>query len=275
MKRAPAAAIAFAVLLSGVAGGQEATPRDPKSPIPGHADGRGPTGPVELKIISPRPEEIVPIPPPAPGQPAAKGAPATLKFELKNYETFLDPATRTGQGIAIVLDAHPPQVLYDSTKGWTYRSLPKGTHTVRAFPVRPWQESIKEPGAFATVTFHVGEKDGKNTPLPGAPLLTPNQPKGKYPKSEAGRILLDFYVTGCRVVEGNSPDACRVRYRVDQLPEVKLTKWVPAWLENLSAGRHAYVLGLTRGERVIENGPFNLVQETFEIEEGGAPASPR
>ena len=107
-------------------------------------------------------------------------------------------------------------------KPWVFRNVPKGTHTIRAFAVRPWDEALKEPGAFAMVTFHVGEKDGKNTPDPKAPLLTGNRPKGKYPKGQAHMVLLDFLVRGCVVGDKDVPDSCRVRYRVDELPEVTL-----------------------------------------------------
>ena len=62
-----------------------ATPRDPKSPVAGIADGRGPTGPVQVTILSPKPDEVIPIPPAAAGQPAATGAPVEVKIDLKDY----------------------------------------------------------------------------------------------------------------------------------------------------------------------------------------------
>ncbi|MFI5121054.1 MAG: hypothetical protein ACHQM4_11605, partial [Thermoanaerobaculia bacterium] len=76
--------LAFAVV--GPLQAQTATPKDPKSPVPGFADGRGPTGPVTLKIASPAANEIIPVPEAPAGQPPAKGAPVTLKVELTNYE---------------------------------------------------------------------------------------------------------------------------------------------------------------------------------------------
>ncbi len=123
------------------------------------------------------------------------------------------------------------------------------------------------------VTFHVGEKDGKNTPDPKAPLLTPNRPKGKVPKGEARKALLDFLVTGCTVADHTVADSCRVRYRVDELPEVILSKPDPVWLTDLSAGKHAYVIGLTREGKIIE-GPFNLYRGIFELVEPGAAPPP-
>lgn len=245
------------------------TPRDPKSPIAGIVDGRGPTGPVQVTILSPKPDEVIPIPAAA-GQPPAKGAPVEVRIDVKNYEIFQDPATQTGQHVHIVLDNLPYFAYFDLNKPWKFKSIPAGTHTLRVFPARPWHESIKEPGAFAMVTFHVGEKDGKYQAVSGAPLLTYSRPKGKYTGAEAQKVMLDFHVANCVVAEKGTPNSCRVRYRLDDRPEVTLDRWEPVWWEGLAPGKHEYVIGLTRDEKVVENGPFNLVKASFELEPGGA-----
>jgi hypothetical protein len=251
--------------------GQQPTPRDPKSPIPDHVDGRGPTGPVQLKILAPKPDEVIPMPPAAPGQPPPKGAVVEVKFELQNYEAFQDPKTQSGQGIGIVFDNGSVSVDFHPDKPWVFRHVPKGTHTIRAFAVRPWHEALKEPGAFAMVTFHVGEKDGKNTPEAGAPLLVANRPKGKYPKGEAHKVMLDFLVRNCVVGDKDVPGSCRVRYRIDELPEVTLTKEEPVFLTDLPPGKHLYVIALTKDDKIVE-GPFNLYRGSFEIVGEAAPA---
>jgi hypothetical protein len=258
-------------LMVQAAAAQPSTPKDPKSPIPDCVDGRGPTGPVEVKILAPKPDEVFPIPAAAVGQPPAKGASVEVKLEVKNWESFLDPATKCGQGIAIIFDNGPPAIHYEPTKPWLYPKVPAGTHTLRAFPVRPWGESIKEPGAFAMVTFSVGEKDGKNAPAPKVPLLTVNRPRTKIAKGQ--KVLLDFIVSGCVVAGQTVPDSCRIRYRVDELPEVILDKPDPVWLSDLPVGRHAFVIGLTREGKILE-GPFNLHQGTFEVVDTTTPAAP-
>ena len=241
--------------------------------MPGFADGRGPTGPVTLKIVSPAADEVIPVPQARAGQPPAKGAPVTLKVELANFETFQDDATKSGQHLEILVDNIGAMFpWHDATKPYTFKSLPRGTHTVRIFPVRPWGEAIKEPSALAMVTFHVGEKDGKNTIEPGTPVLTIVSPRGKV-KSETGKVLLDVLVTGCPVAEQSVPDSCRLRYKLDTQPEVTLTKVEPVWLENLTPGRHAYVVGLTRDQKVVP-GAFALYQGSFEVESGANPAAP-
>ena len=251
----------------------QTAPKDPKSPVAGFADGRGPTGPVTLKIVSPAADEVIPVPEAAAGQPPAKGAAVTLKVELQNFETFEDAATKTGQRLEILVDNISSSFpWHDATKPYTFKSLPKGTHMVRIFPVRPWGEAIKEPSALASVTFHVGEKDGKNTAEAGAAMLTVVSPRGKV-KSDTGKVLLDVLVSGCPVAEQSVADSCRLRYKVDTQPEVTLTKVEPIWLEGLAPGRHAYVIGLTRDQKVV-SGPFALFQGSFEVESLVNPAAP-
>jgi len=250
------------------------TPKDPKSPIAGLPDGRGPSGPVSLKIVAPKADEVVPIPPAAAGQPAATGAPLEVRVELSGYETFQDPATKAGQYVALMLDNIPTVfAYYDVTKPWVFKKIPKGTHTLRAFPMRPWGESIKDDAAFASVTFSIGEKDGKNTNEAGAPILTVVSPRGKV-KGETGRVLLDFLVTGCPIAEkGGDPASCRVRYKVDTDKEVTLSKEESVWLENVTPGKHAYVVGITKDEKIVP-GPFTLVQGSFDLESAANPAAP-
>ncbi|MCM3877829.1 MAG: hypothetical protein NEA02_15590 [Thermoanaerobaculia bacterium] len=266
-------ALGLTVALLQPVSAQTATPKDPKSPVAGIPDGRGPTGPVTLKIVSPAPDEVIPVPETAAGQPPAKGAPVTLKVELANFETFDDAATKTGQRLEILVDNISSTFPWrDATKPYTFKSLPKGTHMVRIFPVRPWGEAIKEPSALASVTFHVGEKDGKNTAEAGTPILTVVAPRGKV-KGDTGKVLLDVLVSGCPVAEQSVGDSCRLRYKVDTQPEVTLTKVEPVWLEGLTPGRHAYVVGLTRDQKVVP-GAFALYHGSFEVESLVNPSAP-
>lgn len=243
------------------------TPRDPKPPLPGFADGRGPTGPVGLAIVSPKPGEEIPV-----AGPQAKGSPVRLVFELKNYETFLDPATKSGQAIAIFLDGLPYFAHFDATKPWTFKNVPVGTHTLRAVPIRPWGEPIRDGGAYASVTFHVGQKDGKNVPAAGEPtlaLLSP-KPRAKYTAAQAAALPFNFVVSGCRVAEGDGQEVCRVRYKIGDQPEVIVAKEGAVTIASLAPGKYVLMAGLTREKRLIP-GTFTLVQASFEVE-GSAPA---
>ena len=248
------------------------TPKDPKSPLPGFADGRGPTGPVEIKILDPKPGEVIPV-----AGAGATGSPVRLVVELKNYETFLDPSTKTGQAVAIVLDGLPYFTLYDGTKPWTFKKIPPGTHTLRVVPIRPWGEPIREAEAFASVTFSVGEKNGKNAPEPGAPMVTHLSPQGKLPKGAGAKVPFYFLTTGCTLAPAGTEGGCQVRYKLDDGAEATADPAGPIFWENLSTGKHKYVVALYRDAKVLP-GPFNLVAASFEIEgdapAGAAPAAP-
>jgi hypothetical protein len=239
------------------------TPRDPKSPLPGVADGRGPTGPVSLKILSPAPGEEIPLP-----GAVANGAPVEVKLELRNYETFYDPATRTGQAVAIFLDGLPYFAHYEASKPWLFRKVAPGTHTLRAVPIRPWGDPIREDGAFSMVTFRIGPKSEKNAPAPGEPVLTVFGPKlrKKYSTTEAASMRFDFLVRGCRVSDRSETDSCRVRYRIDDRHEAILTKPDSVPIEGLGIGRHVFVAGVTRDGKLVP-GAYTLVQGSFEVVE--------
>ncbi len=246
-----------------------------KSPIPGFADGRGPTGPVEVTILSPKPDEVIPLaaepaaPGPGPGSTTARKAEVAIHVAVKNFELFRDEATKSGQHVHIVLDHVKHFEQFDVGKAFVLKGLPKGTHTIRVFAARPWHEAIKEPQAFAVVTFHVGEKDGKETPLKGAPLLTTVTPQGKV-KAPGGKVLFDFLVQGCRLAAEGTADGCQVRYRLDDKPEVTLTAPGPAVWDGVAPGKHRYVIALFRDGKLIP-GPFNAPTVFFEAE-GDAPA---
>ncbi|MDL1951303.1 hypothetical protein FBQ97_16020, partial [Acidobacteria bacterium ACD] len=239
-----------------------------KSPLPGYVDGRGPTGPVELTIVSPKPDEVIPLAAEAsgagPGGGGAKGGEVSIRLELKNFELYRDEKTQTGQHVHIVLDNVRHFEQFDLTKAYVLRGIAKGTHTLRVFPARPWHESIKEPKAFATVTFHVGEKNGKYAPEAGAPLLTANAPQGKIPAAASAKLLFDFLVTGCTVAPEGTQDGCQVRYKLDDQPEVTVTTPGPFYWENVAPGKHRYIVALSRDGKLLP-GPFNAPTLAFEI----------
>lgn len=245
-----------------------ATPRDPKAPVAGTADGRGPTGPVQLRILSPKPGEELPLP-----QDPASGATVHVVLELKNYETFLDPATKTGQAVALFLDSLPYYPDHDPSKPWAFRKLAPGTHTLRAVPIRPWGEPIREEGAFASVTFSVGPRAVGSAPAAAEPALTVLRPRfrTRYTAAQAAGLTFDFLVTGCKLSEERGPGTCRVRYRVDGQHEVKLDRAGPVRIEGLTPGRHTFAAGLTLDDKLIP-GALTLVQGWFDVEGPGSPA---
>lgn len=241
-----------------------ATPVDPKSPIPGYPDGRGPTGPVKLKILSPAADQVIPMPAAEAGKPAPNGARVEVKVSVENFEIWKDEKSGKGQHVQLVLNGRALPAWFQTDKAWIFPALPKGTHTLLAFVQRPWQETIREAGAFAAVTFHVGEKGDKPAFDPKLPSITVTAPRGKLAATDATKILFDFFVTGCKLGPATDPTACQVVYRLNQNPQVVLTEWEPVFWENVPAGKHGFIAALYRGEKRIES-PFSLAQGFFEV----------
>jgi hypothetical protein len=224
-------------------------PRDVPAPRRGVARGRGPTGPVSLLILSPRPHERL-----------SKG-PVRVQLALSGYPLFFDSATGTGQGVCVMLDNSPCKTFYDVSKPLDLGVRPSGTHTIRAFLVRPWGEAIKDYGSFALVTFDLGRDDGHNAPAPGGPLLTYNGPEGVLTGAAAGKVLLDFYLSGVTL----SPKGWRVRYWLDGRPTETVSR-LPVWWEHLPGGVHHVRLELLRPDGSVDPGAFNTTARTFEIQ---------
>ena len=118
------------------------------------------------------------------------------------------------------------------------------------------------------VTFRIGPKSEKDAPAPGEPVLTVIEPRlrKKYSAAEAASLRFTFLVRGCRISEGSDPDACRVRYRIDDRHEAILTKPDGVPIEGLAVGKHVFVAGLTRDGKLIP-GAYTLVQGSFDVTE--------
>ena len=203
--------------------------------------------PVTLQIVSPAAGETV------------SGPNVEVRFELAGYEVYFDSSKGMGQHVHMILD-NEAYIPHYSTAPFVFENVQPGTHTIRAFPSREWHESIKEPGAFAMVTFHVGEADGNNTPEAGAPLLTYSRPKGEYAGEMAQRILVDYWVKNCTI----GPEDYRVRMRVDGNAQ-EFIAWEPYYLEGLEPGEHQISLDLIDPDGNPAPGPFNSTRRTITV----------
>jgi hypothetical protein len=115
-----------------------------------------------------------------------------IRLQVKDFPIYKDAKLGLGPHIHVLLDNQPYQTLYNVSDALTFKDLSPGTHTVRAFAVRPWDESFKTVDASAQVTFHVFTPTQSNRPDPTQPLLTYNNPQGEY---GAEPIMLDYSVT--------------------------------------------------------------------------------
>jgi hypothetical protein len=115
-----------------------------------------------------------------------------LRLQVKDFPIYKDTKLGLGPHIHVLLDNQPYQTLYNASEALIFKDLSPGTHTVRAFAVRPWDESFKNAGASDQLTFHVFTPTQANRPDPTQPLLTYNNPQGEY---GAEPIMLDYSVT--------------------------------------------------------------------------------
>jgi len=200
---------------------------------------------VRLRIVAPQSGEVLP-----PGDVA-------VQFQLENYEVWKD-----GAHVHLVLDDHPYVPVYDVSQPFMLDDVAPGAHVLRAFPSRPWHESIKSsPDAFAIVRFVVGADDGRWAFDPQKPILTQSRPKGTYAGEQANRILFDYSLANAEL----SPTGYRVRWVLDG-EENLATDWQATWWEGLIPGEHELAMDLVDQDGApVDNGGLNRSTRRFTI----------
>ena len=79
-----------------------------------------------------------------------------LSGDLKGYKPGMDPETKMGNHIHVILDNQPYEAYYNiESVLFELRNVPDGEHTIRVFASRPWHESYKNEGSFDMVRFTV------------------------------------------------------------------------------------------------------------------------
>ena len=233
-----------------------------------------------LKIIEPKPDATVAS--------STVKVQLALSGDLKGYKPHMDPDTKMGNHIHVILDNQPYDAYYDLDRDFELRNVSDGEHTLRVFPSRPWHESYKDAGAFQMVKFTV-KNGGADTTKPATtnagnimsnantaptpegadvqpstggavdpkkPLLTYSRPKGEYKGADADAIMIDFWLANAQLKDDGGP--YRVRYSVDGGEPKYIDKWAPIWLSGWVTGKHSVKLELVDAEgAVIDNGGYN------------------
>ncbi|MGK7919781.1 MAG: hypothetical protein AB4080_07200 [Trichodesmium sp.] len=153
--------------------------------------------------------------------------------DLPIFKSDLD----IGPYLEVVLDDQHYGKIYDLSQPIILHDLEPGTHTLRVFACRPWDESFKNQGAYAQTTFHVFTKTANNNPAPNLPLLTYNSPLGSY---GAEPILLDYYLTNPPLNSVDSDDEMvdwRVRVTVNGTSFIT-DQWQSIYLEGFYPGKN-------------------------------------
>jgi len=139
--------------------------------------------------------------------------------------------------------------------------LQPGMHVIRVFPVRSYNESLKDDGCFAASVFYY-KKKAENPQIDlSQPYLTYNEPQGEYSYSAGEPILLDFYITNCQL----SRDGYKVRFTLDNNVQRTMTSWQPYYIYGLKKGVHRVRLELLDPSNKPVSGMFNDVQRTIVI----------
>lgn len=182
----------------------------------------------QVTIVSPAADEVL------------QDTKVSVQFQVQDLPLFKDPDLGLGPHLQVILDNQPYQEVYDLSQPLVFEELSPGTHTLRVFASRPWNESFKNEGAYAQTTFHLFTKTSDHNPDPTLPLLTYSLPTGKY---GAEPIMLDFYLTNAplHLVAQENPDDeiadWRIRVTANGQSFV-LDRWQPVYLKGFKPGKN-------------------------------------
>lgn len=164
----------------------------------------------------------------------------TVKLAVQDLPVFQDEELGLGPHITLLVDDQRYGDIFDLSQPIQLDNLAPGTHTLRAFADHPWNESFKNEGAYAQVTFNIYEASRHNNPDPTKPLLTYSQPLGTVATEP---VLLDFYLTNAPlhwVAREDANDAIedwRVQATINGETFV-LDSWQPTYLQGLQTGNN-------------------------------------
>ena len=215
-----------------------------------------------------------------------KKNPLWIQFRLDGYslgtESNFDRAdevnvSRLGQTVHVVIDDLPylainnPAIDPFNEEGFYYDTsykfelpytLKSGLHTIRMFPARSYGESLKGEKTFDAIYFYIGERTDQEEVDLSRPYITYNEPSDQIPFFENKPLLLDFYLTNCKLTS----DGYQVRLTIDGKIKRSLTSWEPYYIYGLKRGKHTIRLELIDPKGNLVPGPFNDVKRTIHVQ---------
>ncbi|MBE9067572.1 hypothetical protein IQ260_12980 [Leptolyngbya cf. ectocarpi LEGE 11479] len=190
----------------------------------------------------------------------------SVVLRVQDLPIYKDEVLQLGPHVELLLDNQPYGSVYDLEQPIVLKDLTPGTHTIRAFATRPWDESFKNEGAYAQTTFHVFTETDENFPTATQPLLTYGGPIGTY---GAEPVLLDFYLTDAPLhqIAQDNPMILdwRVRYTVNG-DSLILDDWESIYIEGLQPGKNWVQLTLVDDEGNPIEGVFNNTVRLIEYD---------
>ncbi|WP_017304988.1 hypothetical protein [Spirulina subsalsa] len=214
----------------------------------------------QVTILSPQPNETV------------NSTTLKVKLQVEDLPLFKDETLGLGPHVSLTLDNHSSQDIYDLSQPITFEDLEPGTHTLRVFANRPWQESFKNEGAYAQTTFNIFTPSQDNTPQANQPLLTYNSPQGVY---NAEPILLDFYLTNAplRFLARKNPQDNINDWRVKVTANGQsfiLEDWQPIYLKGFKPGVNWVKLELIDDQGIPIENAFNQTVRLVDYQPKGS-----
>ncbi|AFY58162.1 hypothetical protein Riv7116_5796 [Rivularia sp. PCC 7116] len=183
----------------------------------------------QVQILNPKPDEVL------------QEDKLTVRLQVKDLPIFKDARYGLGSHLDVILDNQAEVLeIYDLDKPLELSDLSPGTHTLRVFASRAWNESFKNEGAYAQTTFHVFTKSDDNNPTENLPILTYNSPQGSY---GAEPILLDFYLTNAplHILAKDNPDNpiadWRIRCTINDESFI-IDRWQSLYLKGFNEGKN-------------------------------------
>ena len=216
----------------------------------------------KVSIIEPSADEIL------------EDTKVAVKLKVVDFPLFKDESLEMGPHLNLILDNEPYQEIYSLDEPIVLENLDPGTHTLRVFAVRPWDENFKNQGAYAETKFHVFTETQANNPDAQLPLLTYSSPQGIY---GAEPIMLDFYLSHLpsdQLVTNSSTEGLppwRVKVTING-ESFLLEQWQPVYLTGFEIGKNLIELELLDEEGNRINNSFNptvrLITYNPEIKDG-------
>jgi hypothetical protein len=182
----------------------------------------------QVSILSPKPDESI------------QDTDVSVQLQVKDLPLFKDANLGLGPHLQVILDNQPYKAIYDTSQTLVISDLEPGTHTLRVFASKPWEESFKNDGAWAQTTFHIFTKTEDNNPDRTLPQLTYNQPQDTY---GAEPIILDFYLTNAplhSVAQADAQDEIldwKIRATVNG-ESFTIDRWQPIYLKGFKPGKN-------------------------------------
>ncbi|MEO6863645.1 MAG: hypothetical protein ABI180_19220 [Microcoleus sp.] len=213
----------------------------------------------QISILNPKPDEVL------------QDINVSVKFQVKDFPIFKEANLGLGPHLQVLLDNQPYAAVYDINQPVTLSDLAPGTHTLRVFATRPWEETFKNEGAYAQTTFHVFTKTQDNNLDRTLPLLTYNSPQGSYGEEP---ILLDFYLTNAplhQVAQENSQDEIldwKIRATVNG-ESFAIDQWQPIYLKGFKPGKNWVQLELIDEQGNTVKNAFNNTVRLINYEPQG------